>query len=178
MNDTTGRERTLPPFVLGLVAGAALLLAAGAAAAGSPPDTVGLGRMRAAAADLNRFRVVTDRGQFLVGSFDADGSGVRVQTGERYPALLTTGGPVSEERRIGWARIERVDGMRSHALHDGVVGALVGAAIVFGVAASLDHGHLESIDGFPTLVLAATLVTSTGIGAAHGVSTGWRRLYP
>src|SRR6185436_941804 len=110
MNVTTGRERKLPPFVLGLAAVAAFALAAAApAAAVSAPDAVALERLRAAAAADNRYRVTTQRGQFVVGSLQADESGVVLAVPEGRPALIVAPGAQAGGRRASWAEIESIE---------------------------------------------------------------------
>lgn len=179
MKGTIGRERELPPFVLGLATVASLMLGAVSAPCAAPaPDAVALDRLRAEAAAMNRFRVMTERGEFLVSSsFEVDPSGVRVRQGEEHAALVTVGASGIEDRRVEWARVERIEAMRSHGLRDGFVGTLVGAVIGFGLASWVDHNYTVR-NNEELVIFAIPTAFCAGLGALHGVTMGWRRIYP
>ena len=177
MNDTTGRERKLPPFVVGLVFGSLSPLVAVAVLAAPQPDAAALDRLRAAAAAHNRYRIVTTRAQFVVGALRADESGVSLSVPEGRPALFVTGGATSGGRRATWAEIERIDGMHAHGARDFVIGAALGTAIGFGLMQAVEPGLHDAADISIVLVPIGTVVGG-GVGLLVGNTSGWERLYP
>jgi len=178
MNVTTGRERKLPPFVLGFATVVALALAAAAPAAAAPvPDAVALERLRAAAAADNRYRVTTQHGQFVVGALQADENGVVLTAPEGRPALIVAPGASTGGRRASWAEIESIEGMHAHGARGFVIGALIGTAIGFGLKEAVEPGLHDAADVAIVLVPLGTVVGG-GLGLLIGSAHGWERLYP
>ena len=175
MNATTGRGRRLPPFVL-LVAAALAVPATGAFAA-PQPDAAALDRLRAAAAAGHRYRVTTQRGQFVVGALRADENGVALTVPEGRPALFVTEGATSGGRRATWAEIERIDGMHTQGARDFVIGAVIGTAIGFALKQAVEPGLHDAADVSIVLVPIGTVVGG-GIGLLVGNMHGWHVLYP
>lgn len=178
MNVTSGRERKLPPFVLGLATVVALAFAAVAPATAVPvPDAVALERLRAAAAADNRYRVTTQRGQFVVGALQADESGVVLTIPQGRPALFVAPGANAGGRRASWAEIERIEGMHTHGARDFVIGAVIGTVIGFGLKEAVEPDLHDAADIAIVLVPLGTVVGG-GLGLLLGNVHGWERLYP
>lgn len=184
----TGRGRTLPPFacmrraVTVLAAtGLALLVALTAtppATAMTAPDSAGLARMRDAAVNMNRFRIVTDRAQYFADALRADEDGIVLVQQQRRTALIVgPGGDVNPGKRASWAEIERVDGMRAHGLRNGVEGAVIGTLIGAGVAAAI-RPQLHDAEAAAVIVIPFSTAIGALVGALSGSATGWKPLAP
>ena len=128
--------------------------------------------------ERNRFRIVTDNGQFLVTSLRMDAEGVVILAPEARPAVF-----VSSEtdpgvtKRASWSEIERIEGMRSHSLRGAMLGNLIGGIAGLGAKQLLER-HLHDAGAAAILAIPIGALLGGVVGAVNGSTTSWRPLYP
>ena len=142
------------------------------------PDSVTLARLRTAAMERNRFRIVTDNGQFQMTSLRMDAEGVVVLAPEARPAVIVTSETnPGVTKRAPWSEIERIEGMRSRSLKGAMLGGLIGGIAGLGAKQFLE-GHLHDASAAAILAIPIGALLGGVVGAVNGSTTGWRPLYP
>ncbi|HET7225434.1 MAG TPA: hypothetical protein VFK69_06925 [Candidatus Eisenbacteria bacterium] len=167
------------PAIATLAAMGALALATARAQAGAAPDSGRLTLLRAACASGGLIAVQSDGHERLTRRPRVDGDGVAIPLSHGRPALVTVGAIAPAERRIPWAKVDRIDALRTHAALGFAAGALIGGAIMAATLSATGPDLAESGDGGMVFLGVTFTAMTAGAGAMLGATHPHRQpLYP
>ena len=135
------------------------------------PSQGTLSSLRAASDSSDLIRVTTQRSRYELRRPAIDSLGVHHAVGLYRPALFVVGAIPSEDRRIPWADIERIDAGQMHLSRSLLVGMVVGTAIGGTLVLANGPDIAERGDGGVAFVGAGIAALCLLGGLLHGISS-------
>ncbi len=135
------------------------------------PSQGTLTSLRAASDSSDVIRVTTRNSHYELRRPGFDSLGVHHAIGMHRPALVVVGAIPTEDRRIPWAEIERIDSGQLHASRSLLIGMVLGTAI--GGTLVLVEGPDIAEDGDHGVALFGVSIALIGLlgGLLHGISS-------